>query len=238
MFVKNTNMFGIEPSYPARKAIELLKKEDKRKILELGGGQGRDTLFFAQEGFQIYTLDYSEEGIEEIIAKANKFGRSQFVVALQHDVRKPLPFDDDFFEGCYSHMLYCMALTTSELEFLSKEKWRVLKPQGLNIYTVRNTTDAHYQTGIHRGEDMWEIGGGFVVHFFSKDKVERLAKGYKRVNVEEFEEEELSKRLSAIALQKIRQGSSNLRVNWCGNPMSDSQLPLIISISLNKRILP
>ena len=37
-------------------------------------------------------------------------------------------------------MLYCMALTTSELEFLSKEILRALKPGGLNFYTVRNTT--------------------------------------------------------------------------------------------------
>jgi len=202
MFVKNTDMFGTEPSYSARKAAELFKKEGKRRILELGGGQGRDTLFFAQEGFQIYTLDYTKEGVKEIKAKTNKFGLSQSVVAYLHDLRDPLPFNDDFFDGCYSHMLYCMALTTSELEALSKEIWRVLKPQGLNIYTVRNTTDVQYRTGIHRGEDMWEIGGGFIVHFFSKEKVEHLTKGFEIVSIEEFEEGNLPKRLFAIALRK------------------------------------
>jgi SAM-dependent methyltransferase len=129
-------------------------------------------------------------------------GLSPSVMALQHDVRQPLPFDDGLFDGCYSHMLYCMALTTSELESLSKEIWRVLKPQGLNIYTVRNTTDAHYRTGTHRGEDMWEISGGFIVHFFSKEKVEHLTNGHKLVNIEEFDEGELPKKLSAITLQK------------------------------------
>jgi 2-polyprenyl-3-methyl-5-hydroxy-6-metoxy-1,4-benzoquinol methylase len=74
MFVKNNDMFGTEPSYPARKAAEMFKREDKKRILELGGGQGRDTLFFAQEGFQIYTLDYTKEGVEEIKAKADKYG--------------------------------------------------------------------------------------------------------------------------------------------------------------------
>jgi len=99
-------------------------------------------------------------------------------------------------------MLYCMALTTSELEFLSKEILRVLKPGGLNIYTVRNTTDAHFQTGINRGENMWEIGGGFIVHFFSKEKIEHLAKGYEIVNVEEFEEGDLPKKLFLVTLRK------------------------------------
>ena len=102
MFTKNTDMFGTEPSYPARKAAEMFKREGKKRILELGGGQGRDTLFFAQQGFQIYTLDYSREGIKKIMAKANKFGLSQSVVALRHDVREALPFDDDFFDGCYT----------------------------------------------------------------------------------------------------------------------------------------
>lgn len=51
IFTKNSEMFGTEPSYPARKAAELFKKEDKGRILELGGGQGRDTLFFARNDF-------------------------------------------------------------------------------------------------------------------------------------------------------------------------------------------
>ena len=68
-------------------------------------------------------------------------------------------------------MLYCMALTTPDLVFLSSEIRRVLKLGRLNIYTVRNTTDAHYRTGVHRGEGLWEVGG-FIVHFFSRQKVE------------------------------------------------------------------
>ncbi|MDI9559150.1 MAG: class I SAM-dependent methyltransferase [Pseudomonadota bacterium] len=202
MFTKNSEMFGTEPSYPARKAADLLKKEGKQKILELGSGQGRDTLFFARNDFQIYALDYSQEGVDAIRVKADILGFANSVMAFQHDVRHHLPFDDDFFEGCYSHMLYCMALTTSELEFLSKEILRVLKPGGLNIYTVRNTTDAHFQTGINRGENMWEIGGGFIVHFFSKEKIEHLAKGYEIVNVEEFEEGDLPKKLFLVTLRK------------------------------------
>ena len=51
-FSEKPDMFGIEPSDPARKAAEIFKKEGKAKILELGSGQGRDTLFLARNGFQ------------------------------------------------------------------------------------------------------------------------------------------------------------------------------------------
>ena len=195
-------MFGLEPSEPARKTALLLKKEGKTKILELGGGQGRDSLFFARNGFQVYSLDYCEKGIESIIEKAKSFGLESSVKAIQHDVRQSLPFENEFFDACFSHMLCCMAITTTELEFLSSEIRRVLKPEGLNVYTVRHTGDPLYATGKHRGEDLYEIAGGFIVHFFSKEKVYQLAKGYKIKSIDEFEEGTPPKQLYLVTLRK------------------------------------
>ena len=201
MFATSPDMLGPEPSAPARYASELLTKEGKTKILELGGGQGRDSIFLAQAGFQLWVLDFTESGMRDINQKAQALGLSDSLTAMQRDVRAPLPFEDGSFDGCYSHMLFCMALTTPQLEVLSGEVWRVLKPGGLNIYTVRNTTDAHYGAGIHRGEDLYE-SDGFTVHFFSKEKVEHLAKGYELVDIAEFEEGELPRRLFRVTLRK------------------------------------
>jgi len=69
-FSKKPDMFGSEPSDCARKAAELFKKEGQTKILELGGGQGRDTIFFAQSGFHVHVLDYSGNAVEAITQKA------------------------------------------------------------------------------------------------------------------------------------------------------------------------
>ena len=91
------------------------------------------------------------------------------------------------FDACYSHMLFCMALTTKQLEFIFQELKRILKPKGLVVYTVRNTKDAHFQQGIHRGEDMYETEG-FIVHFFGNEKVVALSKGFEILSIEEFEE--------------------------------------------------
>ncbi len=198
-FAEKVDLFGSEPSYPARKAAALFQKEGAARILELGSGQGRDTLFFASQGFDVYALDYSREAVEATTKKASDTGLH--ISIRQQDVRQPLPFSDGFFDACFSHMLYCMALTTGELLFLSGEIQRVLKLGGLNIYTVRNTSDAHYRTGIHRGEDLWEVGG-FIVHFFSRQKVEDLAEGYEIVTIEEFEEGDLPRKLYLVVLRK------------------------------------
>lgn len=200
-YLEETDFFGEEPSVPARKAVEVLRAEDKSKILELGAGQGRDALFFARSGFQVTALDYSENAVEAISQKARKLGLSGAVTVVCHDIRTPLPFENESFDACYCHMLYCMALCTSELEALFSEVRRVLKPSGLSIYTVRHTGDAHFGMGIHRAEDMYE-NGGFIVHFFSKEKVKYLAKGFEINRISEFEEGELPRKLLLVELRK------------------------------------
>jgi len=195
------SMFGETPSDPAQKAAQLFKKDSVTSLLELGAGQGRDTMFFARQGFQVWALDYSEAAVKTIAQKSNALGLVDSVKAVSHDVRKPLPFSNVSFDGCYSHMLYCMALTTAELAFFSDEVRRMLRPGGMNIYTVRHTKDPDYGTGRHRGEDMYEVGG-FIVHFFSREKVEHLATGWEIFGIEEFEEGKLPRKLFRVTLRK------------------------------------
>ena len=201
-FITRPETFGITPSAAAVKAAETFNKESITNILELGAGQGRDTLFFAQEGFHIQVLDYSQTGIDNIIKKAKTLGVDKLITGKIHDVRDPFPFTDEKFGGCFSHMLYCMALTTKELQFLSDEILRVLKNGGVNIYTVRHTGDGDYKNGIHRGEDLYE-NDGFIVHFFSKEKVKQLSNGFDIVNIENFEEGKFPRKLFHVTLKKV-----------------------------------
>lgn len=201
-FIQKPEMFGRDPSEPAVRAAERFKQEGKVRLLELGCGQGRDTLFFGSSGFHVTAADYSQAALDAVAAKARSAGLAHLIGTQRLDVRGPFPFPDGSFDGCYSHMLYCMALTTPELERLSREIWRVLRPGGLNIYTARQTGDAHRGTGIHRSEEMWEVGG-FIVHFFDRDKVAHLASGFEIVGIDEFEEGGLPRKLFRVTLRKL-----------------------------------
>jgi SAM-dependent methyltransferase len=127
-FSERPEMSGDVPSDPAQKASELLKREGKTALLELGCGRGRDTLFFARNGLHVTALDYSDVATNTVTAKAEESGVGQRVRVIQHDLRESLPFEDGTFDAAFSHMLFCMAITNAEAERLSKEVWRVLNP--------------------------------------------------------------------------------------------------------------
>ena len=120
-------------------------------------------------------------------SNANLVDIQKYLSTKLFDIRKKLPFEDNSVEACYSHMLYCMALSNNDLQNLNNEILRILKPGGINIYTVRHTKDGDYQSGLSRGEDLYE-NDGFIVHYFSKEKIYSLLKGFENINLENFEE--------------------------------------------------
>ena len=197
-FSNKPEMFGHEPSVAAVKSLKFLKDKN---IVELGAGLGRDTIFFAKNCIYVEALDYSKKAIETITSKSKKLNLSNFIKPIIFDVRKKLPFKNNTIDACFSHMLYCMALTNFELKNLNQEILRILKPGGINIYTVRHTEDGDYKNGIHISEDLYE-NDGFIVHFFSRDKVEQLSKGFEIIDIEKFEEGNFPRKLYKVILKK------------------------------------
>ena len=106
-------MFGLEPSLSAKKALKLFQEKKIDKIIEIGAGLGRDTIFFAKNSIHTTALDYSSSAIRIINQKTKKNNLSRYIKTKIFDVREKLPFEDNSIEACYSHMLYCMALTLS-----------------------------------------------------------------------------------------------------------------------------
>ena len=194
-------MFGLEPSISAKKALNFFKEKKINNIIELGAGLGRDSIFFAKNNLKIQALDYSSSGIEIINHKIKRDNLSNYISTKLFDVREKLPFKDNSIDACYSHMLYCMALTIVDLQKLNNEIHRILKPNGLNIYTVRHTNDGDYKNGKHIGEDLYE-NDGFIVHYFSEEKVNSLLNGFKNITLEKFEEGTFPRKLFFIVNEK------------------------------------
>jgi SAM-dependent methyltransferase len=200
------DFFGKEPSELAVSVLPLLKKKNSKDVLELGCGQGRDTWYLAKNGMNVTALDYSETGICQMRDIAKKQNLSHIVTASVHDARDPLPFKDSSFDAIYSHMFFTMEFSEEEVARMLKDCMRVLRPGGLNIYSVRNDHDPHYGKFTPKGKDMWQNPLGFVVHFFSEEKIRRLSGGYELVSIKEFEDPSppFTKKLYEVVLKKPR----------------------------------
>ena len=194
-------MFGLEASEPAKKSLKIFQENNINTIIELGAGLGRYTIYFSINNLSVTSLDYSQSGINIINKKINK-DKLKNIKTKVFDIRQKLPFEDNSIDGWFSHMLYCMALSNQNLFNLNKEICRILKPDGLNIYTVRNEHDGDYKNGIHRGEDMYE-NDGFIVHFFNKTKINQLTDGFKNIKIESFEEGTFPRKLYFVVNKKI-----------------------------------
>lgn len=201
VFASHPTMYGALPSAPAQYAIDVFRAHDARRVLELGAGQGRDSLAFLEAGFTLTALDYADSALRELRARAETAGNADRLTMAAHDIRLPLPLPDSSVDAVFSHMLFCMALTTAELVTLSAEVARVLRPGGLHVYTVRHVGDAHYGQGPAHGDDRYE-SGGFIVHFFDRNLVDELAAGFEVLEVVELEEGELPRRLWRVTEQR------------------------------------
>lgn len=201
-YAAHPGMYGDRPSAPAVHAAKVFREAGAHDVVELCAGHGRDAIFFAHEGFTVRALDFSATGLQQLSEAAQALGISARISTTVHDVRTPLPLADASTDAVFAHMLLCMALSTAEIHTVVGEVRRVLRPDGMFIYTVRHTGDAHYGAGISHGDDIYEHGG-FAVHFFTRDLVTALADGWTLVEIHDFEEGELPRRLWRITQIRI-----------------------------------
>ena len=86
-FLNKPEMFGLEPSIAAIKAIKFFKEQNFKNIVELGAGLGRDTIYFAKNFIHVEALDYSKTSIKSITNKSIKINLAKFIKTKVFDIR-------------------------------------------------------------------------------------------------------------------------------------------------------
>jgi SAM-dependent methyltransferase len=185
VYSDDSSFFGDQPSNFALMCYEEFVKHKVQKILELGCGQGRDSLFFASTGLDVHAIDSSKIAIENLTAKTKAINLDTNLKNI--NAVEGLPFPDNYFDVIYSHMFYNMGFTDDELKFLFSESNRVLKYKGLLSFSVRNDNDIMYKKGTKIAENIYDING-FQIRFFTKQdikffindnfKIQNIIKGY------------------------------------------------------------
>ena len=69
VYSSDSAFFGENPSDFAQICFRDFDKYHVKKLLELGCGQGRDTIYFASNGLDVHAIDFSKVAIENLYQK-------------------------------------------------------------------------------------------------------------------------------------------------------------------------
>lgn len=172
-----------KPNIFASEAIRYFPKTGK--LLELGAGQGQDSRYFAENGFEVTSTDISDSALEINNEKSREFKNIEI---KKIDLNDELPFEENSFDVVYAHLsLHYFGLDkTRKILF---EIRRVLKPGGVLAMFTNSINDPEYEQGEQIEKDYFhypEVGA--KKRFFSANSLRPLVWWSEIILLDEFGE--------------------------------------------------
>lgn len=156
-------------------ANEYFKKNTVKDVLVPGCGYGRNSHFFAAQGYRVTAFDVSEVAIE--LAKAQAWECSVDIDYTVGDF-----FDDAFlsgrtFEGIYLSNVFHLFLA-AERDKLVRRLTCLLKPGGILTFSCISVYDTgNYGIGPEVERNTFEKHKGKPLHFFNENDPNDVANG-------------------------------------------------------------
>lgn len=163
-------------------------KRDVKRILDVGCGNGRHVVFFAEQGFDVSGIDISKEAIE--IAKTWLAKRELKADLKVGDIEK-LPFDNEHFDVVISTEVL------DHISFLKSKKVmneirRVCVTNGYIFITLRSTEDSEFGRGKKVDHNTFVLQKGYekeiIQHYFDLEEIKDLLEGFKVFDMEIYEQ--------------------------------------------------
>jgi len=132
IFKKEGKVF-LKPQEDIPKIVKLFKKHNVKKVLDLGCGSGRHTVYLAKKNFDVYGFDIAKKGIKITTSWLKKeYLKAHLKVG---DIYKKLPYKDNFFDAIISTQTLHHG-SIGKIRKLIKEMERIIKSKGLIFVTV------------------------------------------------------------------------------------------------------
>lgn len=157
-----------KPSIFVQEAIESLPKHGL--VLELGAGQGQDSIFFRKRNYEVISSDNELSIIERADQNAHEYfngsyGPMRFQLI---DISNIFPLDSNFVDVVYAHLsLHYFDYEVTKQVF--SEIYRVLKPGGVLAFLVNSTNDPEFNTGVKLEDHFFETSGTKKRYFSIND---------------------------------------------------------------------
>lgn len=163
----STEEWITKPTIFSKFALNYFPK--KGKLLDLGAGQGQDSRFFSEIGYEVTATEYSETAVELAIKNKPELKINYLV----HDLNDSLPFENESFDVVYSH-LSIQFFDNQTTETIFKEINRILKTGGVLAIMVNTKNDPEMFQSKLISEDLYETPSGLVKRFYSEESLLRF----------------------------------------------------------------
>ena len=112
--------------------VKYLKTKIKPQVrcIDIGCGKGRNAIYLAQQGFEVYGIDYVKSSIEHAKKAASNNDVSSRLILTKAFMDRKWPFKDNFFDVAIDCFASIDVETKKGRETYKKEMLRTLKPGG------------------------------------------------------------------------------------------------------------
>lgn len=123
--------WGTEPAELCYELIKLVSPGKGVKVLDIGCGEGKDAVFMAKQGYEVYAFDITENGIAKTkrMAKENGVEINAFIADV-NDFSIDETFDIIYSTGTIQY------LDDDRIDGFFEKVKRMTKPQGINWFNV------------------------------------------------------------------------------------------------------
>lgn len=142
-----------------------IKQNDK--ILELGCGNGRDSVFFANNGIEVVAVDASDRAISMLKERTPPIGNIYFI--CDDFVNASAVYQGDY-DGVYSRFTM-HSISKQDQDKVIANVFAGLKENGLFMVEARTVNDVFYGIGHKTGKDTF-FKDGHSRRFINKEEFE------------------------------------------------------------------
>lgn len=146
--------------------------DKEMKILDAGCGEGRNTVYFLHEGYQIFGADSNPIAVQMARIYAQTIQKEYDVYRFQTSLIENMPFHQGAFDAIISSAVLHFA--TSEIHFLKmmEEMMRVLKPGGIFFLRMTTSQGEMQEKSPHLGDGVYLLPDGSE-RFLLTDSLEK-----------------------------------------------------------------
>jgi SAM-dependent methyltransferase len=167
-----------------------LEAESRRRVLDIGCGLGRHTVYLAARGFEVTATDNAPAALSACNTNLEEAGLTASVIEME---MTDYPFPDGHFDGALgSHVIHHTDLAT--LKRILAEITRTLAPGGYFVWVTPTPRHKHCGRGTEIEPGTWvdpnHPEGPIPHHYCTEEEVRELLHAYDILSIHEHEHKE------------------------------------------------